>query len=600
MRRAASNRGGRSSSTRHLIFFAQQNLVLGKISIYNSIAETSRRLSKDKRPLGASETRRDLTFGAQHLSSTWLLAMALDTSSASQTLTYENPQAIFGQTVVAQGNHKSRKGLSGASREPSCSPYISNAISEKEKGNQLPRRPPAAVDANKKAETNTAEQPIFPAAFAETQDPKVDDNADLQSPQAKTPQARERSSTPTQDVWDHSIPVPGSRQKKMIYPLAPVELAGWTHEKCHEKFVFIKSELEAMVSEHLKDLDLQGIEKRPVYSLRMAGPTPSTAVPSIVVTCQCADVRKLQHLFKSRAETKLSVGKGPTRSPFRKSLGKQRDDGPSPIRFRLVYYGIRAGTVSRKASREIIEVCYSRDFDCCGGLVRHQQSFATLGPLIDIGGERAVLTVRHLFSMEPPDKESHQADASGNLLADRLDGLTIMDEASESLAELLEDDDEYDDPQEEGGGLSLDRTEVSSTRKDPGENFRRYPENCEMLTPSGNLSPSSPYLDWALIRPIARSLPETNSVIFTGPNSCQYPTQLSKVRKDPPSHLAGVYLVSGVRGVLGGRILSGSAFLPSFPGQESCEAWTVILDDSNRKMSLNDPSVLGFNLILSG
>lgn len=207
---------------------------------------------------------------------------------------------------------------------------------------------------------------------------------------------------------------------------------------------------------------------------------------------------------------------------------------------------------------------------------------ATLGLWLFVGHERSILTVDHLFSrMNPPEYGRHEVDSPGSLLSDKFDGMTCTDEEeSESLFELLEDDDEYDEPQEEDA-QRLDA--LSSTGKEPeNKSVSRFLENCEKLTASGTLSPSAPYLDWALVRPSSRIMDCVNILYLPG-NRRFRPTKLTKVRYDPPSHLARVYLVSGVRGVLGGRILSGSAFLPSFSGQESCEAWTVILDNSNRK-----------------
>jgi hypothetical protein len=51
----------------------------------------------------------------------------------------------------------------------------------------------------------------------------------------------------------------------------------------------------------------------------------------------------------------------------------------------------------------------------------------------------------------------------------------------------------------------------------------------------------------------------------------------------PVSHLAQVYIVSGIRGLLHGQILEGSSFLPASTGRDSCEAWTVILKEPNGK-----------------
>ncbi|KAH6867872.1 hypothetical protein B0T10DRAFT_371195, partial [Thelonectria olida] len=150
------------------------------------------------------------------------------------------------------------------------------------------------------------------------------------------------ASGPIENVWDYSVPVPCSRQKKLIYPKAPVELGPWSREQWHARFLIVRKQLEALVDKHL---DLHGLERRPVYSLRMVGTAPSTAFPSIVITCRGVDAKALQDLFRSRAEHRLCIGKERSLVPWSSSLGNQRGVDESLPRPRLVYYRTRTDTV---------------------------------------------------------------------------------------------------------------------------------------------------------------------------------------------------------------------------------------------------------------
>lgn len=51
---------------------------------------------------------------------------------------------------------------------------------------------------------------------------------------------------------------------------------------------------------------------------------------------------------------------------------------------------------------------------------------------------------------------------------------------------------------------------------------------------------------------------------------------LGSYEPSPPHHLARVYIVSSIRGILWGDLVIEPTFLPSPPGRQSCEVWTVI------------------------
>ena len=100
------------------------------------------------------------------------------------------------------------------------------------------------------------------------------------------------------------------------------------------------------------------------------------------------------------------------------------------------------------ASQHVLEAYFGRpEGFCCGGLVRYQQCSATLGPLVDAGGRKALLTVSHLFSIEPPQR-APLIDAKDNALSSRPNTPTLNEKDGEILDGLW-DDNEYDDEYDE-------------------------------------------------------------------------------------------------------------------------------------------------------
>ncbi|RYP54212.1 hypothetical protein DL768_000991 [Monosporascus sp. mg162] len=383
---------------------------------------------------------------------------------------------------------------------------------------------------------------------------------------------------PTEAVWDFSFPVPGSRKGKRIYPKASVEFDPWTREQYHARFLFVKDELEVLVDRYL---DLRELENRPVYTLRMVGTTPSTAFPSIVITCRDIDTRALQDLFRSRAEDSLYIGGESTLSRLRGLLAG-RGGGEEPVpRLHLVYYRTRTATVNRRGSEEPLTAYIGNDGVYCGSLIQYREASATLGPSIIIDGMNATLTVDHLFSFKRSANSSIVSPSDGSKTSPLNDGGT------ESVHDMWEDDDEYNDLDEDDslypshveGNLPHKEKLPGSPRLEKENLTGRDPDLWERVIPPVGLSPSSPYMDWTLARPISYSPLSTyppNVIFPDGPEGRQI--SIYRIRHQPPRHLASVYMVSGIRGVLHGQILSGSSFLSSLPGQDSCEAWTVILD----------------------
>ncbi|KAK4106357.1 hypothetical protein N658DRAFT_16219 [Parathielavia hyrcaniae] len=111
----------------------------------------------------------------------------------------------------------------------------------------------------------------------------------LQPPQDPLPEADaipEAASSALNDAWNYSVPVPGSKNSRRIFLKAPFVWGQWSQEEWLERFTFVRKELEALVYNYLR---LLNVESRPVYSPRMVGTCPSDARPSVIVTCRDVD-----------------------------------------------------------------------------------------------------------------------------------------------------------------------------------------------------------------------------------------------------------------------------------------------------------------------
>ncbi len=379
--------------------------------------------------------------------------------------------------------------------------------------------------------------------------------------------------TAAHDVWRDFQPVPGSKTKQLIFHRAPFKWGPWTHEQLEDRFSFVVGELQALVHRHLR---LNDFTHCPVYDPRMVGPSPSEARPAIVVRCRQDDFKIIRSLFHAKAEGPLCLGKEPTVSYGGSLIRRRPDETASSIpRFQLVYYRTLQTPITRSTLNKPLLVSFGVGSVACGGIVRYGERSATLGVAIEVGDKIGILTVDHLFSSE----KVHQGEFHQQSWA--LDGLPWS-----SLSDDSDADDEYEDLDEPSGSLQhnpemADPAEVLRT-----EELEREPARWEwkLLASSTGLtaSPSPAYLDWALTYPESTtpgvSDVSLNTVFPSGDRGKR--VTLREMQRAPTSHLASVYIVSGIRGVLGGQILQTASLLPgNTANQEPCQAWTVILDE---------------------
>ena len=381
----------------------------------------------------------------------------------------------------------------------------------------------------------------------------------------------------TECPWDYSIPVPGSKKRKLIFPKAAVEMEPWTPDQWEQRFVTVKNQLETLVHRHLRLLDFAS---RPTYSSRMVGTCSSDARPSVVVICRDIDFKNIQHLFRTRAQERLHLGKKKEAAislffSLRSREGGQQS-APTVPRLQLVYYQTPTPPVAWSVLEDPLHVYLGDNGTACGGIVRYRDNMATLGVAVDFLGEPAFLTVGHLFDHDRPGNEpSLSRKNEETFSAEVLKPQTPTDPSYESPdSPLWDDDDEYealdmnDEPEPIDAGLLGETTTKGN---------RREPEQWEAVSYLDDLDLSCPYLDWDLVRPLSRSTNSSPSLINTVfPDGNR--VVLTEYQRYPLGHLAAIYMVSGLRGIVYGQIVAGLTFLPSLPGQPSGAAWTVILD----------------------
>lgn len=415
------------------------------------------------------------------------------------------------------------------------------------------------------------------------------------APFAPTLPARARPGTNAPgDVWNDSVPVLGSQKKKLIYFRAPFQWGQWTEEQWTKRFIFVTKQLEDLVDKHLGLVDQDSL---PTYRPRMVGTCPTDARPSIVVMCRETEFKSIRNTFQNRAAEPLRVGKPPFVDRLRASLGQPPEGGERAIpRLPLVYYRTPTA-VTRNGLDETLLANLGDGGLVCGGIIRYGGRSATLGVAIDVGGRTGILTVDHLFPSKathpPPTAMGNESSPSNESKSPVLAELEWSDSDR-----LWEDDDEYDDldTDELAEAMDLDDKtaaesfelrqafDTHSTRPEP------EPERWDTLASSSSAQlTSTPYLDWALTRPAstASNFPNfrVNTVLPGGPGT--EPVVLESFHHSPMAHLAPVYIVSGIRGLVHGEILFAPSLLPSFPGRDYCEVWTVIPRASNGKGSRN-------------
>ncbi|KAK3324489.1 hypothetical protein B0T19DRAFT_428699 [Cercophora scortea] len=445
--------------------------------------------------------------------------------------------------------------------------------------------------------------------------------ASLQSILAmEAPKRTEKGST-LDETYASSSLIPSNKKSRRIYHDAEIKTGNFSKADYDERFLFVSGELQKALESHP---GLQGM-KEIAYYLRMVGESPEAARPSIVVVCGEAGFKDIKALLDERGG-RLHCGK--FKSPFLPLFRGRREsiERPPVPPLELVYYRTPYGGITRNMSSGPLKARLRNDQTWCGSIIQFESRAATLGLTVYVDGFFGVMTVDHLFPDTPDvaNDSSNDHSRSTNLLTDLAtsSGLTFPIERPESRdsmdrtpLESLGDNAEaghiamqaypynahspdpygtwYFSPDDEFDSNSvtseLDRDEVQSTDNFQGVtdmpseifNIDQPEEEWERILPSHPLDLSEPYLDWALTKPLPNyEISGERPSMFVSPEGSSTGTlvALGTLSKPPGSGQVKVFVVSGLRGVLRGRLLAGSVLIGSAPGQGLCQVWPLRLD----------------------
>jgi hypothetical protein len=358
--------------------------------------------------------------------------------------------------------------------------------------------------------------------------------------------------------------------------------SSWTRDDWRRRAEFVQKVLTTLVDQH------SGLEHPPRYNPRMVGTCPLDARPSIVVVCRWADFKLVRNLFRRRAEVPLWLRTEQTGLFRGRQPGKEYKRSLPPLQ--LVYFRVTETRLIQQALKTTHFVTLGDAGGSCGGNIRYGERSATLGVAVDVGHFCGILTVDHLFpspKLSPSPStlkgESSVSGSWGNPMSPGLGQPPSLDD------DLWADDDEYldldTDTPPEPMALDSPTTATHSPREaeiDGSELWTRLDSSAEAIPPTA-------HFDWALAWPASAtslSLSLVNTV-FPGGHGSEGVT-LNTVQESPTAHLASVYMVSGIRGIVHGHIMAVASFLPSpaFSQRTFCSLWTVVLDSKGPRLHL--------------
>lgn len=379
------------------------------------------------------------------------------------------------------------------------------------------------------------------------------------------------------------VPIKGTQ--KNIYPCLPMISLSWTSEEYQERAAFVIGELKRAVEE---DHKLWAEGRFIDYDPRMVGESPDTATPSIVVKCKKSVLSRLRKIFKERASTRLHCRVG-SRVIW---LFKGRATPFPP--FNLVFVTTIANPLERRAADEDLAAFFSSPDTLCGALLRCGRRSATAGLMLQVDEIEALLTVDHLWEQsietEADDKSFSGSTYSTSARTSESSSFVSDEHAEIRLGELwIDDEEEYNDdddgPDENfTAGISGVRLpDVSLATASPPsaivgqDGTNNIPVKGQRIRGNGVLHSSSPYLDWGLVQLNPELMKARRSNLFYPNGIYARPVLLQEISAAPASYAAPVYMISGVRGTIAGRLLDGFSYLGSRPGQDLCRAWTMFL-----------------------
>ncbi|KAK7738940.1 hypothetical protein SLS63_002277 [Diaporthe eres] len=208
----------------------------------------------------------------------------------------------------------------------------------------------------------------------------------------------------------------------------------------------------------------------------------------------------------------------------------------------------------------------------------HMGRSATLALTLEVGSERMVLTAGHLKSAQRNPEPSGASTPEGS----HDDEATLNGYDDVEIGLLWVDDDDDDEYEMEAAAsqplpsrsLPLDYISAVYAKNRLVSQLQKM----RPVDPSAELGPSEPDLDWMLLECKDYAFRARSRNFIYLPEQLE-PIPLKKIANKPRMHAAPVFMISGVRGLIKGRMLGMPTFIGSGPGKKSCKAWSVVLDN---------------------
>ncbi|KAK8038980.1 hypothetical protein PG993_007391 [Apiospora rasikravindrae] len=369
-----------------------------------------------------------------------------------------------------------------------------------------------------------------------------------------------------------------AKKKKTIYHELPISGGGFTE---HEQFRRAKFAIQELNKYIARDGLLRNRMKFFRYDVRMVGCTRETASPAIVVKCTKSDREALQKLLRKNPVDVIYVK---SNSVWARLFG-QSDRAQAA--FQLVYLE-RDDLVQNAADDEVLAFPRS-DNTLCGALLEYRGRKATIALVLEVDGKDYSLTVDHLINPSPSataNNDQRQGTASW------CEEIVLTNQYKQSGATMVDDDDLVSlDPLWTSEGDETDVLQIITNEKTLPEPF------AQSTVPDGK--ESVPSLKGRVLKSTTESVVANTSIDATLidlgegvvlPRRCNYvhldgpvnrEIKLERTAVRPREHRVPAYMVSGLRGKVGCRLLSCPSYLGFDPYQDPCEVWTILFDGSS-------------------
>ncbi|KAF7923939.1 hypothetical protein EAE99_006600 [Botrytis elliptica] len=362
--------------------------------------------------------------------------------------------------------------------------------------------------------------------------------------------------------------VPGT--DKNIYPRAPIKSE--FQERYPQLVDFFKQAVDThkVLKYHTSKIN---------YELRLCGSTPANAVASVIIFCAEALFKCLRSLLGSKhIRRQYQLMNSSLWDKFQLAPSKPHPQVSAPIvlPFNVVYWREANTPTQRKSAMEQVVARNHSFLTMCGSLIKYGDRTSTLGLLISMDSKLYGLTVDHLFK----DQQGEEQPTTAN----EAEVLYDEDDSEDSEPEWpWIDDVKYEDF--ENGECVSDAESVSSGGSHAKTTIDHGPtEQCGESISGRKVDilsviDTTANLDWALIE-FDNGYYERPNAFYSkdDPANPKFFRTLSAI---PKTSDVNVFMISGVSGTRKGVMLNNKSYIGGKPNEDLCQAWNVILSDSD-------------------